>query len=102
MPADWDPGDEGRAFAAAQGLTNGRGDAELAKFRDYWASQPGQKGVKADWQATWRNWVRRAAESAGAPPGAAPGARPAPPRKSDALMAGNIAAAQRFLAGDDR
>jgi len=28
------------------------------KFRDYWISQPGQKGVKLDWFATWRNWVR--------------------------------------------
>ena len=28
-------------------------------FRDYWIAQPGQKGVKTDWTATWRNWVRR-------------------------------------------
>ena len=28
------------------------------KFRDYWIAQPGQKGVKLDWDATWRNWVR--------------------------------------------
>ena len=27
-------------------------------FRDYWVSVPGQKGVKLDWSATWRNWVR--------------------------------------------
>ena len=27
-------------------------------FRDYWVAQPGQKGRKADWEATWRNWVR--------------------------------------------
>jgi uncharacterized protein YdaU (DUF1376 family) len=35
---------------------------ELEKFRDYWIAQPGQKGVKTDWDATWRNWIRRAAE----------------------------------------
>lgn len=29
------------------------------EFRDYWIAQPGQKGVKTDWPATWRNWVRR-------------------------------------------
>lgn len=29
------------------------------QFRDYWIAQPGQKGVKTDWEATWRNWVRR-------------------------------------------
>ena len=28
------------------------------KFRDYWIAQAGQKGVKLDWDATWRNWVR--------------------------------------------
>jgi len=35
---------------------------EFEKFRDYWIAQPGQKGVKADWDATWRNWVRKAKE----------------------------------------
>lgn len=28
-------------------------------FRDYWISQVGSKAVKADWFATWRNWVKR-------------------------------------------
>jgi uncharacterized protein YdaU (DUF1376 family) len=28
------------------------------QFKDYWVSQAGQKGVKLDWFATWRNWVR--------------------------------------------
>lgn len=28
-------------------------------FRDYWISVAGAKGVKADWFATWRGWVRR-------------------------------------------
>ncbi len=27
-------------------------------FRDYWIAQPGAKGRKTDWFATWRNWVR--------------------------------------------
>jgi len=31
----------------------------FAEFLDYWIAQPGQKGVKTDWPATWRNWVRR-------------------------------------------
>lgn len=58
----WEPGESGGAFAEQQGLRNGRAAAELAKFRDYWCSQPGQRGVKTDWQATWRNWVRKATE----------------------------------------
>jgi hypothetical protein len=27
-------------------------------FKDYWIAQPGAKGRKADWFATWRNWIR--------------------------------------------
>jgi len=27
-------------------------------FKDYWVSKPGAGGVKLDWLATWRNWVR--------------------------------------------
>ncbi len=30
----------------------------FAAFRDYWVGVAGSKGVKADWPATWRNWVR--------------------------------------------
>ena len=39
-------------------------------FADYWKSVAGSKGVKADWQATWRNWVRR--ETPNAQPSAKP------------------------------
>jgi hypothetical protein len=38
------------------------GQGETEKFIDYWRAQPGQRGVKLDWPATWRNWMRRAAE----------------------------------------
>jgi len=27
-------------------------------FRDYWIAIAGAKGVKLDWFATWRNWIR--------------------------------------------
>lgn len=37
-------------------------EAEHAKFTDHWTSAPGAKGRKADWNATWRNWIRRSAE----------------------------------------
>jgi len=42
---------------------DGKDDLELAKFRDYWKAAPGQKGVKLDWDATWRNWLRTAGKS---------------------------------------
>jgi hypothetical protein len=28
------------------------------QFKDFWCAKPGKDGVKLDWQATWRNWVR--------------------------------------------
>lgn len=28
-------------------------------FFDYWTAKPGKEGVKADWAATWRMWVRK-------------------------------------------
>ena len=35
---------------------------ETQRFRDYWTAIPGARGVKLDWEATWRNWMRKAAE----------------------------------------
>lgn len=37
-------------------------DAEADRFRDYFLSMTGAKASKADWAATWRNWIRRASE----------------------------------------
>ena len=33
--------------------------AEHASFVDYWVAVPGARGLKSDWEATWRNWMRR-------------------------------------------
>jgi uncharacterized protein YdaU (DUF1376 family) len=59
LPADWTP-DE--VFAKGEGLAAAEAAREGEKFRDYWLGQPGQKGVKLDWQATWKNWIRKAAD----------------------------------------
>lgn len=32
------------------------------KFRDYWVAKSGKDATKTDWEATWRNWVRRELE----------------------------------------
>lgn len=57
LPADWSPSPEQIRFCQQQ-----RPELEVTqtalRFRDYWIAQAGQKGVKADWDATWRNWVR--------------------------------------------
>lgn len=36
------------------------GRLETEKFVNYWRAQPGQKGTKLDWDATWRNWMLNA------------------------------------------
>lgn len=40
----------------------GAGPRDHEEFCDYWRAQAGSKGVKADWVATWRNWMRRASD----------------------------------------
>lgn len=35
------------------------GLAETAAFVDWAISAPGSRGVKKDWVAAWRNWMRR-------------------------------------------
>jgi len=58
LPADWSLPDDWLAWAVAEGIP--KPSAEAEKFRDYWCAQPGQKGRKLDWLATWRNWCRNA------------------------------------------
>jgi hypothetical protein len=35
---------------------------ETENFRDWWRAKPGAGGVKLDWDATWRGWMRRSHE----------------------------------------
>jgi len=63
LPENWEPSAVDLEYAKTAGLLNGRVAAEVDKFRDWWKAAPGQKGVKADWSATWRTWIRKAAES---------------------------------------
>ena len=56
LPADWRPSPEMAEFARSNGVDPER---TAAVFRDYWVGVPDPKGRKVDWNATWRNWVRR-------------------------------------------
>jgi uncharacterized protein YdaU (DUF1376 family) len=70
LPADWLPDDDAAHFCRAE-----RPELDPMqvgeRFRDYWISQPGLKGRKTDWMATWRNWVRneRPPQARGSPSG---------------------------------
>lgn len=63
IPADFNPDLDA---AVTLGLRPEVAMVEAAKFKDYWAAASGAKGVKADWPATWRNWVRSALQRQGA------------------------------------
>lgn len=58
----WRPSAEDVAFAVGLGLDAG---AIADEFADYWRAVPGGKGIKLDWDATWRNWCRRAHPATG-------------------------------------
>lgn len=94
LPEGWMPPQAAiDAIKAETGATSEQLQAEHRKFADHWLAQAGQRGVKADWTATWRNWMRRAVEQGGFGP-----ARNAPrPAPSDARVAQVQAMKQRYL-----
>jgi uncharacterized protein YdaU (DUF1376 family) len=59
LPTDWQPNDEHRKLAAT--LMNVRLSVEVQKFRDHFTANG--KPMK-DWDAAFRNWLRRAQEYA--------------------------------------
>lgn len=64
---------------------------ETEKFTDYWRSQAGAKGRKTDWDATWRNWMRKAAEGKN---GRGSNHKPNEPRASRSFTAATAAVAE--------
>jgi hypothetical protein len=58
LPVEWKPSAECRNFARQLGWSESQIDTEAGNFRDYWIAKPGNGGVKLDWFATWRNWIR--------------------------------------------
>lgn len=58
LPNDWRLSESGRAFVAGERPDLDPG-AVAAAFADHWRAMPGRDGVKLDWEAAWRNWVRK-------------------------------------------
>jgi len=68
LPPDWKPDEEQTEWARRE-RPDLQIDKQAERFRDYWIAKPGKEGVKLDWVATWRNWIRNAnPEKAGPPP----------------------------------
>lgn len=61
LPEGWTPSPIDLDFAEAEGLSAAEAQREGDRFRDYWTSS-GRNAAKADWPATWRNWIRRVAD----------------------------------------
>jgi hypothetical protein len=100
LPDDWAPDGDDLTF----GLTHlGREHIGpvFDKFRDYWVAKAGAGGVKADWSATWRNWVRREAEAMANGKGQHGRGSVAPAGKSqrDIQLAAAVEAARRAGSG---
>jgi hypothetical protein len=64
LPQDWQPTEEMIEFCKIE-RPELKVKAVADTFRDYWVSVAGAKGRKADWLATWRNWVRNQRAEAG-------------------------------------
>lgn len=91
LPDDFGLTPERRAIAEAEKADPER---EFAQFVDHWRAAPGVQGRKCDWDATWRNWCRRAPDFRLRANGTA---KPAyvPPKSIEQLEAEETARAQR-------
>ncbi|GDY37251.1 hypothetical protein [Acidovorax sp. NB1] len=100
-------------------LTDAEVRAQAATFADYWHAKAGKDARKLDWEAVWRNWIRRHMEQRGRGASASRAPDPETPtetyaqraarqrmeevapgvaRKTPAAESG-FEAAQRFIAG---
>lgn len=84
LPDDFAPDFQ---FAVDNGIQNP--SEEAARFRDYWIAQPGAKGRKLDWQATWRNWCRNSKPHSRASPPTETAYQASQRRKVDILTGRN-------------
>ena len=90
MTKDWALPDDWRQWATDELLSSGSNlpaaldwiPRAADRFRDHWCAKAGKDGVKLDWEATWRNWIRRDIENGKTPRGGANG-------KTDAAGSGS-------------
>jgi hypothetical protein len=75
LPSDWVPDDEDIAFCKKK--RKDLDPIELGeRFRDHWIAVAGSDGVKLNWKAAWRNWVRKERTANGTLPTAALASKP--------------------------
>ncbi len=59
LTRDWDLPAEWGNWAETQGMTREVVIRQCDHFKDYWIAKSGANATKMDWEATWRNWVRK-------------------------------------------
>ena len=96
LPDDWVLPMECGQWAVNEGWAETTIRAESEKFRDYWIGVGGQKGRKANWPATWRNWMRNSNQ-----PKVINGGRNETPKLNTTADAIAIAARMRRTPGAD-
>ena len=62
LPADWEPDAKTWALADELGFTSQEAWDQLDRMRDWAKNADGSKGRKSDWNAAFRNWIKRAAD----------------------------------------
>ncbi len=72
---------------------------ESEKFRDHWLAKAGKDAAKLDWEAAWRNWIRRSAEYGAGSSAAKPRDSPPGTMTRDARIASYYAQKQALEQG---
>lgn len=62
LPNDWEPDAKTWALADELGFTTQETWDQLDRMRDWAKNAGGGKGRKSDWNAAFRNWIKRAAD----------------------------------------
>ena len=65
LPEDWTPDEEILPFACDLGFSENQIWKFHGEFCDYWRAVPGARGCKLDWDATFRNWLRKKSDDQG-------------------------------------
>lgn len=62
LPDDWEPDAKTWALADELGFTSQEAWDQLERMRDWAKNADGGKGRKSDWNAAFRNWLKRTAD----------------------------------------
>lgn len=60
LPDDWFLPVAWGEWAESEGFNENVIREQAERFRDHWHAAPSPRGVKVDWLATWRTWMRNA------------------------------------------